>query len=120
MNPRVLSVIAAVLILSVLTGCQRKFTRDRYEMLQIGVDTREDVRHVLGKPASDLDDQWFYDDVDRHYSAVVYFDQSGRLTGKEWIDARTGTWEGRNPHADGPPRGDVRERRKKTTRIDDD
>lgn len=119
MRPRLL-VLTVVGLVLLLTGCQRKFTRDRYEMLQVGVDTREDVRHVLGKPTSDLDDQWFYDDLDRHYSAVIYFDESGRLKGKEWIDAATGEWEGRNPHASEPPRGEVRERRKKTTRIDED
>jgi len=112
--------LATLVGLTVLTGCHRPFTRDRYEMIQIGVDDREDVRHVLGKPTCDLNDQWFYDDLKRHYSAVIFFDADGRVSGKEWMDARTGQWEGQNPNADQPLEGEVRERHRKTTRIDED
>jgi hypothetical protein len=114
------SLLIGVGLLVLLGGCQRKFTKDRYEMIQINVDTREDVRHILGKPTSDLSDQWFYDNLDRHYSAVIFFDEEGRVRGKEWMDAATGKWEGRNPEAAEPPPGEVRERQKKTTRIDED
>jgi hypothetical protein len=121
MTPRILSglVVAGALVL--LSGCARpSFTHEHFEMIQIGVDDREDVRFVLGKPTSDLQDQWFYDDLKRHYSAVVFFDDDGRVQGKEWMNAKTGEWEGRNPNADEPPQGEVRERHKATTRIDED
>lgn len=101
-----------------LSGCHSKFTRDRFEMITPGVDDREDVRKVLGKPATRFHDQWIYDDLDDHRSAVIHFDESGKVLAKEWMDARTGEWEGRNPAAAEPPPGGVRETR--TRRIDDD
>jgi outer membrane protein assembly factor BamE (lipoprotein component of BamABCDE complex) len=107
-------------LLALAHGCQRQFTRDRFDMIKVGVDNREDVRYILGKPTSDLEDQWFYDDLDRHYSAVIFFDGTGNVTGKEWMDARTGEWSGRNPHANPPPEGEQREKRTKTTIIDED
>jgi outer membrane protein assembly factor BamE (lipoprotein component of BamABCDE complex) len=108
-------------LLVLLVGCQSKFTRDRFDMVRAGVDNREDVRKILGNPKSDLEDQWFYDDLDNHYSAVIHFDSAGRVKAKEWMDARTGTWEGRNPNTDPPPAsGEEREKRTKTTRVDKD
>lgn len=109
-----------VLGLVLLTGCARRFTRERFDMIQVGVDDREDVSQILGKPKSDLNDQWLYDDLKRHYSAVIHFNAEGRVAGKEWLDAKKGTWEGRNPNADEPPQGEVRERSTKTRRIDED
>ncbi len=120
MSTRCFLLCAAPLVLLALTGCEHKFTRERFEMIQVDVDDREDVRQILGRPTRELDDEWLYDDLDRHYSAVIYFDDNGRVRGKEWMDARTGEWSGRNPNANPPPQGEVRERRTKTVRIDDD
>ncbi len=119
MIPRTRIVLALPLVLVVFTGCQKKFTRANFELITIGVDDQENVRHMIGKPTSDLRDQWFYDDFDDHYSAVVYFDANGRVSGREWMDSVTGQWEGRNPHADDPPPGEVRERHQRTRRYDD-
>jgi hypothetical protein len=88
-------------------------------MVREGVDSREDVRHILGKPTSDLDDQWFYDDLDRHYSAVIFYDAAGKVHGKEWMNARTGEWSGNNPNATPPPQGTPGAKSKTTRRIDD-
>ncbi len=103
-----------------LAGCARSFTREHFEMVQVGADDREDVRQILGRPTADLQDQWLYDDLKRHYTAVVYFDADGRVEAKEWMDAKTGQWEGRHPNTDEPPTGEVRERHRSTTRIDED
>jgi outer membrane protein assembly factor BamE (lipoprotein component of BamABCDE complex) len=115
-----LSILVGLGALTLLAGCHRQFTHDRFDMIQIGADDREDVRNILGKPTSDLNDQWLYDDLKHHYSAVVYFDADGRVTGREWMNAKTGEWEGRNPNADEPPQGEVHEQHKNTTRIDKD
>ena len=120
MKLRALGVLAGLGIVGLLSGCHRPFTKDNFDLLQVGVDSREDVRHILGKPTSDLNDQWFYDDLDRHVSAVIFFDDEGRVNGKEWWNAKTGETEGRNPNANNPPGGEVPERHKKTTRIDKD
>ena len=120
MIPRRETQLTGLAGVALLAGCARQFTRDRFDMLEKSVDTREDVRRILGKPTSDLGDQWFYDDLDRHYSARIHFGEDGRVSGKEWIDEKSGTWEGRDPNADEPPTGEVRERHRKTTRIDED
>ncbi len=103
-----------------LAGCESKFNRRNFQMIQPGVDDRFDVRQILGDPDADMGDVWMYDDLDRHDSAQIFFDDDGRVFNKEWMDADTGDWEGENPWADQPPEGEVRERRTKTRRIDDD
>ena len=115
-----LGLLVGLATLTLFTGCHKHFTRDRFDMIQVGVDDREDVRQMLGKPTSDLNDQWLYDNLKRHYSAVIYFDADGRVRSKEWMNAKTGEWEGRNPNANEPPPGEVRETHKTTTRIDED
>lgn len=105
--------------LVLLTGCQSKFTHERFEMIQVGVDEREDVRYLLGDPVFDVEDQWVYD-VPGERSAIVYFDDEGRVAGKEWGDPQRGRIEGENPNADRPPPGDVRARHTRVRTIDDD
>lgn len=105
--------------LVLLTGCQNKFTHQRFQMISVGVDTRDDVRQVLGDPTADLHEQWFYDNIDEYYSAVIHFNHDGRVIGKEWMDSATGKWTGTNPNADEPPEGEVRERHQRTRTYDD-
>ncbi len=120
MTPHRYILLAGIAGLALLAGCARQFTREHFDLIQQGVDDREDVRHMLGKPASDLGDQWWYDDLDRHYSARIHFGEDGRVSGKEWIDEQARTWEGRDPNAAEPPEGEVSEQHKQTTRIDED
>lgn len=101
-----------------LAGC-RKLTRERFDMIQQGVDDQEDVRQILGKPRYVADGVWHYEDLHRHVNAQVTFSEDGRVTSKQWINAKTGEWEGQNPGAPEPPPGEVRERSTKTRRIDD-
>jgi hypothetical protein len=104
-----------------LTGCERQFTRERFEMIRDGCDEREDVRQILGKPKFTADDVWYYEDLKRHQHAQIFFTADGRVLSKEWMSAQPGgEWQGRSPYADEPPKGEVRERHTKTTRIDED
>lgn len=120
MPRRCLALAGLGLALAGLTGCQRQFTKERFDMIRIGVDDREDVRQIIGEPTADLADQWLYDDLDHHQSARIFFDEAGRVRQKEWMDSLTGQWEGHSPNADKPRPGEVRERSRKTRRIDDD
>lgn len=110
---------AAIASLFLLLGCESKFNRKNFQMIQVGGDDREDVLHILGKPASKMDGVWIYDDPGNK-TAAIYFDDDGRVVNKEWMDAGTGDWEGENPWTDRPPRGETRESRSKVRRIDDD
>jgi outer membrane protein assembly factor BamE (lipoprotein component of BamABCDE complex) len=103
-----------------LGGCTRHFTRERFESIKAGADDREDVRQILGKPTAVADDVWYYEDLDRHLHAQIFFDDDGRVLSKEWMNAGTGEWEGQSPEADEPPKGEVRERHTKVRRIDED
>ncbi len=115
------ALVALGLSLTVLSGCHPNvFTRDRFEMIKVGVDGRDDVRQMIGKPTSDLGDQWLYDDLKRHHSALIHFGTEGKVSGKEWMDSQTGEWAGQNPDANEPPKGETPERSKKTTRIKKD
>lgn len=119
MSRRILWPLLGLAALAALTGCESKFTHQRFEMIQVGVDEHEDVRYILGDPAVDIGDQWVYD-VPGERSAIIYFDDEGHVAGKEWGDPRTGQFDGVNPNADRPPRGEVRERHKRVRTIDDD
>jgi len=119
MNRTVTARLALLAGLLLLTGCASKFNRQNFEMIRIGADDREDVRHMLGRPNADFGDVWMYDDTDGYKTAQVFFDADGRVLNKEWMDARSGEWTGENPYADQPPQGEVRERQTRTRRIDD-
>jgi hypothetical protein len=117
---RLCTILPLILFVTFVGGCARQFTRERFELIQPGVDDREDVEALLGKPEFRAEDLWYYEDPDRHYAAQIIFDEQGKVASKEWIDARSGEWEGRSHYADEPPRGEVRERRTKVRRIDED
>ena len=110
--------LAAGALLS--SGCASKFNRQNFDMIRIGVDDREAVYHILGAPKADFGDVWMYDDVEDYKTAQIYFDDDGRVLNKEWMDARTGEWSGKNPYADEPVKGEVRESETRTRRIHDD
>lgn len=99
-------------------GCAEKFTRERFDMVQVGVDDREDVEKLLGEPRHDLVNEWYYENMDKHIHARVFFGMEGKVSGKEWMDAATGNWDGSHPDADKPPQGEVRERKKTNRTID--
>jgi len=120
MSAQRIHLLSLTLIVALLAGCESKFNRRNFDMIQIGVDDRDAVRQILGKPSADMGDVWLYDDLDHHKSAQIFFADDGRVLNKEWMGATTGRWEGTNPWADQPPQGEVRERSTRTQRIDDD
>ena len=115
-----MAVFTLTAALLALVGCESKFNRHNFQMIQPGVDDQQDVRHILGKPESVMGDVWFYDDFRHHHSAQIYFDGEGRVVSKEWMDAKTGDWEGQDPWLDEPAEGEVRESTTRTRRIHDD
>jgi hypothetical protein len=117
---RLSSGLALFALALALGGCAKQFTRERFDMIKPGVDTKLDVERMIGRPEFDVEDQWYYEDKDDHYAALIFFDEQGNVTGKQWMDAGTGEWSGENPLADRPPADEPRERHKKTTIIEDD
>jgi outer membrane protein assembly factor BamE (lipoprotein component of BamABCDE complex) len=116
---RRLVMLAVTAALLALTGCESKFNHRNFQMIRPGADDRADVRHILGDPVSDMGDVWLYDDLDHHHSAQIFFDEDGRVLNKEWMDAKTGDWEGENPWTDRPAQPEVRERETRIRRYED-
>ena len=66
-------------------------------MIRPGTDDRYDVVATIGRPEFDAREEWYYEDSSDRYAARIFFDDRGRVRGKQWLDARTGDWEGENP-----------------------
>ncbi|GMU80477.1 MAG: hypothetical protein AMXMBFR47_03480 [Planctomycetota bacterium] len=118
---RISTLAVAALAVFALSGCAKKFTRENFNLITVGVDDRMDVQQRIGPPRSTFgdSDQWFYEDEDDHYSALIHFDEgSGKVSGKQWMDGMTGEFSGNNPHLNPPPEGETRETRTKTRTID--
>lgn len=120
MKPQALKLLIGLAALAVLAGCASKFNRKNFNLIEPGISDKDDVRRTLGDPTTTgLGDEWIYDDLDEHHTAIIYFDPQGRVTNKEWMDSVTGEWEGQSPHTNPPPEGEVRSRETRTRRIDD-
>ena len=90
------AVIAAMLLV-VLTSCggcgvtklfhfnYKKFTRERYDTIYHG-QRRDQVRKKLGKPRETTGNAWIYSDDKPFCTAVVFFDEADKVTGKQWSD----------------------------------
>jgi len=77
------------LSLSVLAGCEEKFTRERWDMVKVGQYKKIDVKEVLGKPQhKPFDDLWWYYKGDNE--AKIYYDSKGTVKAKKWTDTKKG------------------------------
>ena len=79
----VLCLAVAVLALAFWGGCAQ-FTRQNYEMIQLG-DSPARVEGVLGKPEQRRSDLWFYVNHKPYYRAKFHF-ENDRVVKKEWFD----------------------------------
>jgi hypothetical protein len=121
MNGKIVRLVVMCSTVTVLAGCYTtKLTRNNYGLVRVDVHTKQDVYNLLGPPTAQFDDEWMYDDLNRHVSARVHFDTEGRVISKEWMDSEGGEWEGRDPKTDPPPEGEVRERRTTIRQYEDD
>lgn len=83
--------LTTILALVALTGCD-KLTRNHFELIQQGVDDKEDVERTLGRPDHVMGQAWHYERVDQHLNVQIDFDEQGVVSRKQWIDANTGDW----------------------------
>ena len=84
--------LAAVLL--PLVGCEKKFTRSRFDTLYVGQEAWE-VTETLGTADARFSDEWHYihDEKDGYYKAVITFDPNKRISHKRWIDPEADVWE---------------------------
>ena len=93
MNTKAISFGALLLVaiagMSLCVGCENKLTRDRWEMIKVGVDDKETVEATIGKPQEKPFGHtwWYYKD---NLTVKVYFDKNGKVRAKKWIDEEKG------------------------------
>ncbi|HAU36909.1 MAG TPA: hypothetical protein DCX07_04245 [Phycisphaerales bacterium] len=68
----------------VCTGCEKKFTRQRFDTIYVGQPEME-VELTLGEPTAKFSDSWSYINDEPFYKAVISFEK-GRVTDKAWYD----------------------------------
>jgi len=76
--------LAAVVLAATFLGGCTQFTRQNYEMVQLG-DSPARVQDVLGKPEQRSRDLWLYVNTTPYYQAKLHF-KNDRLVKKEWFD----------------------------------
>ncbi len=94
---RVLKILllgAGLLAVGFCAGCQKKFTRQRYETIYIGMPDRQ-VRKILGEPHLARGESWRYLHEKPFYKAIIEF-ENGRVKSKSWSLERPS----RAPHSE--------------------
>ncbi len=91
--PKSLSIrlLSALILITLLAGCENKLTRSRWDMIKPGVDDKQTVKATLGKPQEKpFDDLWWYykDDI----TVKIYFDKNGTVKAKKWINEKKGVF----------------------------
>ena len=78
--------VSAALAAGLCAGCQKKFTRPRYETIYIGMPASS-VERTLGEPTLESGETWSYINEEPFYQADISF-AGGRVTRKAWYDER--------------------------------
>jgi hypothetical protein len=112
-----MSLLAVVLFAAL--GCSESLvTRQHYDMIMEGTSTKIEVEKTLGDTyVKRGSNEWEYDEEGRHLTVYVYFDKKGVVKWKEWIDGRTGEWDGAAPGIDEEPEGETASDESKTMTI---
>jgi hypothetical protein len=86
-------------------GCRTpdRLTHDNFNHLRQSTSTEADVIAELGEPDHRMPGLWIYQRPEEHVYVKIEFDESGRMTRKEWIDGVTGNWEDTADRPDAKP-----------------
>ncbi len=92
MNNRKLAVSGFLFLsITLIAGCD-PLTRNHYEIITVDVDTRTDVKHIIGEPTRSIDGQWHYERPEKHLNVFIDFNSGDVVTRKQWIDNMTQEW----------------------------
>lgn len=95
-----LAPIALAVALVLGGGCSStpdRLTYDNYSRVAPQTSTQTEVSMLLGEPTNRLGEQWIYERPRQHLFVFVDFDDQGRVSRKQWIDAPSGTWDDTRP-----------------------
>jgi len=85
----ILTIAAGALCMTMMIGCQTKFTVDNWDMIKVGTYEKIDVEDVLGEPQQKpFGDLWWYHKDSKE--AKIYFTDKGVVKAKKWFDAKGG------------------------------
>lgn len=90
-----LSVALGCAALVVAPGCSSrdKLTEQNFRQIRVNVSTETEVQNLIGEPSSKLPGLWMYQRPDKHLTAMVDFDDAGKVVRVQWIDALGEKWE---------------------------
>lgn len=102
MNRRICAAVMVPALVIFLAGCETKLTRQNYNMIMVGKSTRLEVENTLGdKHRIDRGARLEYEDMDRHLTVYVDFDEQSIVRRKQWVDAASGEWHDTKPDPEG-------------------
>ena len=97
---RVGAVLVVSLVACFLGGCsQDRLSFENFRQIQTRASTTTDVVRLIGEPDDRLGDQWMFDRPAKHLHVFLDFDEGGRVTRKQWLDAINNIWEDSNDTA---------------------
>lgn len=80
-------VAVLLLVLFLAPGCAQKFTRENWEMIEVGASTKDEVKFVLGSPMDRGKEVWWYN---RGWNdAFIYFNEKDVVKAKKWYNGKT-------------------------------
>lgn len=97
-----LVIFAAVLVPCACRSAPDRLTYDNYSRIAQQGSTPSEVAALLGEPTNRLGQQWMYERPKQHLFVFVDFDDSGRVSRKQWVDATTGSWDDTKNGGDSP------------------
>ncbi|MFH1418915.1 MAG: hypothetical protein ABII12_11610 [Planctomycetota bacterium] len=112
-----LTVLTAVLMLTLVGCAENKLTRQNYDLVKEGMSTKLEVEATLGEKYADRGESWEYENEDEFLTVYIYWDKSDKVAKKEWISGKDETWEGTAPGIDEEPEGEKRYDGSSTTTL---
>jgi len=96
LNSVKIALVVGAASLCCLAGCRStpdSLTYANFSRINQNASTESEVAAILGEPTNRLGRQWLYERPKQHLFVFVDFDESGRVSRKQWVDATSGTWD---------------------------
>ena len=88
-----LGILTFAFVLQVGCASPDRLTETNFRQIKVNASTEADVRTLLGEPTNKLPGLWMFERPDRHLTAMVDFDEAGRVSRVQWIDALGEKWD---------------------------
>jgi hypothetical protein len=84
-----------LVLISVGTGCasRDRLVPEHFTQIRVHATTEAEVVSLIGEPDSKMHNHWVYQRPDRHLVVLVEFNEKGRVSRTQWVDAGAEIWE---------------------------